>query len=115
MYITLTHIDLQCRQHSGRFLFVACNKGGSPRNLSCLGYDLTDVVGLPPAAAPAAPAPTAHVNDMQIVNEDDGVVAQMHGLDDHDGTLGEVLAHFDLVGDDFAFDTEDAFFSGLGL
>jgi len=49
---------------------------------------------------------------------DAGMSGPQHQLDEgllESDALGEVLAGFDLVGDDFTFDGEDGFFNGFGL
>ena len=83
-----------------------------------MGYDLTDVVGL----APPAPVPPTHVREVHTSDDDHDTDTGMNAphlqLDDEllqSDPLGEVLAGFDLVGEDFTFDGEDDLFSGLGL
>jgi len=92
---------------AGRFMFACCNRGSSPQNLSCLGYDLSDVLELAPpmaGATPAAPAPMAvEISDVTSPVS----AAAPDSLEDGLGQLLDREVDFSL--DQFQFDDDDLF------
>jgi hypothetical protein len=90
----------------GRFLFANCNKAEAPRNSTCLGYDLTDFVGLAPPARAFSPTNAMPVavaaSPLAAMDVEDGLADGLGNLLDRDVdfSIGEMdFDEDDLFGD----------------
>lgn len=102
----------------GRFLFAHCCKSAPPCNNTCLGYDLSDVVGLPPPAVDVDVFPSSFTSPMSLDASMDASMETSMEKEADDGLadgLGELLdreVDFSLGEIDF---NDDDFFGDFGL
>eukprot|EP00035_Acanthoeca_spectabilis_P039098 m.58943 g.58943 ORF g.58943 m.58943 type:complete len:433 (+) comp9437_c0_seq1:203-1501(+) len=103
---------------TGRFLFAHCCKSAPPCNNTCLGYDLSDVVGLPPPAVDVDVFPSSFTSPMSLDASMDASMETSMEKEADDGLadgLGELLdreVDFSLGEIDF---NDDDFFGDFGL